>query len=207
MTNINVTPGTGKTVATETVGGVEYGLVKLIDGLAGSSTPLTFQGGAIPVSIQGTIPTHSVAGTVGASVIGTAPVTQAGVWVTSVVGIVTVSSVTGSVLPYAQPDSFVSAITSVITGTASIQVLGTPGSALRNYITHILVTNAATSATQVNIVDAGNIIYSGYAAGSGGGFSATLPVPLKQTSTNLGLFAHTPTQASIYVALVGYKAA
>lgn len=38
MSNINVTPGTGKTVSTDTVGGVEYQYIKIIDGTAGNNS-------------------------------------------------------------------------------------------------------------------------------------------------------------------------
>lgn len=38
MANINVTPGTGKTVSTDSVGGVEYQYIKIIDGTAGANT-------------------------------------------------------------------------------------------------------------------------------------------------------------------------
>lgn len=189
MTNINVTPGTGKVVSTETIGGSEYQNIKLIDGTASSTTPLAFVGGAIPVSILGVV-TGTIVGSLPAG--------------TALLGGIT--SVVGAVALYAQPDSFVSGSPSVITTTASVQVLGAPSGSLRNYVTHILVTNVGVVATTVNIVDAGQVIYSGYATASGGGFSATLPVPLKQPSTALGLFAATVATTSVLVAMSGYKA-
>ena len=80
MSNINVTPGTGKTVSTETIGGVEYQQIKIIDGKVGSSSVLSFVNNGIhlPVSVMGnvTINPTSVSGTVGASIVGTVPVTQ-----------------------------------------------------------------------------------------------------------------------------------
>lgn len=208
MSNINVTPGTGKTVATETIGGIEYGQVKIIDGAVGSSSVLAFvnAGTAIPVSIMGvakvsfTGGSSSVVGVVSvSSIVGSLP---AG---TALIGGIT--SVAGTVTTYAQPDSYVSGSPSIIVTTASIQVLPAPGSALRNYVTNILVTNAGLVAATVNIVDVGNVIYSGYAAASGGGFSATLPVPLKQPTANIGLYAATSATTSVIVAVSGYKAA
>ena len=38
MANINVTPGTGKTVGTDSVGGVEYQKIKIVDGTPGNDT-------------------------------------------------------------------------------------------------------------------------------------------------------------------------
>lgn len=52
MSNINVTEGSGKTVATETIGGVEYGLVKLIDSTAASTTRLGADAGLFLVSAK-----------------------------------------------------------------------------------------------------------------------------------------------------------
>lgn len=153
--------------------------------------------GAVAASISGVV-ISSISGTAGASVIGTVPVTQSGAWTTSVVG--------GPVTLYAPTTSLVSGVTSVITGTASVTVLvGAPGGQ-RNYITHILATNAAATATFVNIFDGGNVVYSGYAAASGGGFSATLPAPLRQSSAQGALCVSTPTQASVVVAVSGYTA-
>lgn len=256
MSNINVTPGSGKTVATESLGGIEYQQIKLIDGKVGSSSVLSFvnNGTAIPVSVMGTITANfggnaSISGTVGASVIGTVPVTQSGAWVASVSGTVgasiigsvpvtltgnpsisgtvgasiigtvpvtfvnssisgqvNVGSVFGAMTPYAQSNSFVSGVTSVITGTTSVLTLAAPSAALFNYITHIAATNGAATGTFVNIVDGGQVIYAGYAAASGGGFSYTLPVPLKQPTSGIGLYAATTAQASVVVAVTGYKA-
>lgn len=162
-----------------------------------SGSVVGFQGGTQITSISGVV-ISSISGTAGASVIGTVPVTQSGAWTTSVVG--------GPVTLYAPTTSLVSGVTSVITGTASVTVLvGAPGGQ-RNYITHILATNAAATATFVNIFDGGNVVYSGYAAASGGGFSATLPAPLRQSSAQGALCVSTPTQASVVVAVSGYTA-
>ncbi len=214
--SINVTPGTGKTVATETIGGVEYQNIKLIDGTAASTTPLSFVAGVLPVSILGTVTVgaHAITGTVTVQGTVTASI-QGAVTIASIQGslpagtalIGGITSIIGAVTPYAQPDSFVSGAPSVITTTASVQVLGAPGSALRNYVTHILATNAGTVSTIVNIVDAGAVIYTGFAAASGGGFSVSLPVPLKQPTANLGLYAVTSATTSVLVSASGFKAA
>ena len=126
---------------------------------------------------------QSVSGTVGASIIGAVPVTL-----------------------YTTTGSIVSGVTSVITGTASVQVLVPPVSGQRNYITQVLVTNGAAVGTFVNLYDAGNVIYAGYAAASGGGFSASFPFPLKQSSVAGNLSAAAITQSSIVVSASGYTA-
>lgn len=106
--------------------------------------------------------------------------------------------------------SLISGAPSVITGTASVLVLAAAPSGQRNYITQVLVTNAAATAAVVNLVEPGGaVVYSGYAAASGGGFSATFPSdsPLKQPTSVLALHAQSSAQASILVSASGYTAA
>jgi hypothetical protein len=249
--NIDVTPGTGKTVATEEIGTTQYQKIKVVGGETGSTSVwgITPDGsakvsvigtvntalistnasiitvgtavanqsvsGTVGASIIGTVPVvqsgtviSSISGNVGASIIGTVPVTQAGSWTQSVVGSVSINSVIGAITVYAQPDSFVSGVTSILTGTSAASVIAAPGASLRNYITQITVTNAAATAAIVDIKDSGaNVLHSGYAAASGGGFTATFPVPLKQLTTNASIDAVPRSQASIIVAASGYKAA
>lgn len=131
----------------------------------------------------------SVSGTVGASIIGTVPVTG------------TLNS------SFTQPSSFVSGVTSVITGTASVQILVPAPAGQRNYITNVLVTNAAAVGTTVELFDAGQVIYVGYAAASGGGFQASFPTALRQSSIAGNLSALSSIQASVYVSASGYTAA
>lgn len=195
MSNINVTPGSGKIVGTETIGGVDYGLVKIIDGTAGATTQLAFVGGALPVSVLGTL------------TVGSHPVTLAGGY-SSVSGLVNIGSIAGSHTLYAQPDSYVLGTTSIITGITAVSVLSAPGASFRNFITHITVTNGSATATYVNIKDSGaSIMYSGYAAASGGGFASSFPVPLRQWSTNASVDVISTAQASITAAISGFKAA
>lgn len=131
----------------------------------------------------------SVSGTVGASIIGTVPVTG------------TLNS------SFTQPSSLVSGVTSVITGTSSVQVLAPAPVLQRNYITNVLVTNAAAVGTTVELFDGGNVIYVGYAAASGGGFSASFPTALRQSSIAGNLSALSTVQASVFVSASGYTAA
>lgn len=241
MTNniIAVTEGTGKNVATETIGTTDYQKIKIVGGETGSTSVLgVTPDGSIKVSVIGVITTNqpsilsiqsgiritSVSGIVQTSVQGTVNISGtpsisgtvniagnpsiSGTVIASIQGNVNIASIFGSLYPYAQPDSFVSGVTSVITGTTAASVVAAPGSALRNYITQVTVTNAAAVGTFVDIKDSGaNILISGFAAASGGGFTATFPVPLKQLTTNASIDVISRTQASVIAAASGFKAA
>ncbi len=229
---IAVTEGSGKNVATTTVGGVDFQNVIV----AGSV--LTISG------------TSSVSGTVGASIIGQLP---AGVqvigsvvalqgtnpWVVNMPSPSVVSyqlagsimavnmpsssvisyqlagsimsgqvtSIIGAITPYAQPNAYVAQTTSIITISTAVSVLGAPGSNLRNYITNILVTNGSATAAFVTIKDSGaSVLASGYAAASGGGFSSSFPVPLRQWTTNASVDVVSSAQASIVATVSGFVA-
>lgn len=220
---IPITPGSGgASVASDLVSGNNYQQIKVVDGALGSinAWKINTDGsaqvsviGTISVSVIGAVPVtfaassnQSVSGTVGASIIGTVPVTGfpanqsvSGTIGASIIGIVPVAL-------YTTPGSIVSGVTSVITGTASVLVLAAPTGVQRNYVTQLLVTNGAATATFVDVVDNGAIIYSGQAAASGGGFSASFPVPLKQPSVASGLYVTTRSQASVIVSASGYTA-
>ena len=83
--------------------------------------------------------------------------------------------------PYTNPENFKYGNTSDITNTTPTTIIaGTASNYL--YVTHILVTNShATVGTFVNITEetSGTVLYTGYAAALGGGFSVTLPTPLR----------------------------
>lgn len=219
--NVNVTEGSGKTVSTEEIGGVQYQKIKVVGGETGSTSVLGVNPDrSISVSIIG-IPTvnitgkSSVSGTVGASVIGTVPVTQSGTSSSSIQGVASVfqagpwttSVVGGPISLYAPTSSYITGVTSVITGTTSVQVLAPAPGGQRNHITQLLVTNAANGGTTVSFYDGGNVIYSGYAAANGGGFALTFPVPLRQASVAGNLSVLTSAQASVLVSASGFTAA
>jgi hypothetical protein len=185
MSNINITEGSGKVVATDTIGGLEYQKVEIYSGqVSVLGTVAVTQSGAWSASIVGTLPS---------SILGTVPVTQSGTFSSSVYG------------TYTTPDNFVSGVTSVMQTTSSVMVLSAPSGTARNYVTHIMATNGGAVGTYVNIVDGGQVIYAGYAAASGGGFSATLPTPLKQPTSVQALYAATTATSSVVVAMSGYK--
>lgn len=189
-----------------------------------SGTP-SISGTVIVTGLQGA----SVSGTIGASIIGqlpagTAPIGSVAVlqgttpWlISSVYGNISGSvvgfqggtrTISGSVLTmFAPVASLVSGVSSIITGTGQTSVLATAPGAQRNYITHLIVTNAAAVGTVVNIMDGPNVMYAGYAAASGGGFASSFPTPLKQSNTVTSVDVKAGTQASVLVAIVGYTAA
>lgn len=116
------------------------------------------------------------------------------------------------VLPYANPENFVSGvITSAMTGTTSTSLVAAPGSGLRNYITTIIVSNAhATVGTDIIIQDGsgGTTLLTIPAAAVYGGAAITLPTPLRQPTANTALYcANVTTGASTKVSAVGYKGA
>ncbi len=183
--NIPITQGTGaSSVAAETVVGISYQQIEVYGG-GGASVLSVNPDGSIKVS---------VIGTVGASIIGSVPVTLSGTINVS-------GSVAGFIVPFA---TSVQGVTSVITGTASVLVLPAPGGTSRNYLSHALITNGSGTATQVSLIDNGKVIWTGWAAANGGGWSENWTVPLPQPTSVLGLYVATSAQASVFVAVNGF---
>lgn len=192
--------------------------------VAGAYQPIVQIGSVLssfPVSLTGSISgavtvigTPSISGTVNiANPLASVVSFQGGSWTTSVFGTTSVSgqvnigSVIGAITLYSQPNSFVSGAASV-NGTVATSILSAPGAGLRNYITQITFTNGGAVGTFVDIKDSGaNILYSGYAAASGGGVAATFNVPIQQPTTNASIDAVPRTATSIMAAISGYKAA
>lgn len=234
QTPVAITPGTGAaSVAAELIAGTSFQQIEVYGG-GGASVLSVNPDGSFKASIIGIpsftisgsssisgavtiVGTPSISGTVnvsglqGASVSGslnivgnpsisgTVAAIQQGAWTTSVVG--------GPLTMYAPSASLVSAVSSVITGTVQTSVLLTAPGAQRNYVTQILVTNGSANGTFVDIMDGPNVVYSGYAAANGGGFSASFPAPFKQATLAQSLDAKPRAQASIIVAISGYTAA
>lgn len=116
------------------------------------------------------------------------------------------------VTPYALAASLVSgAITTAMTGTTSVSLIGAPGGGLRNYITQITVSNShATVGTDVIIQDGsgGTTLYTIPAAAVYGGSVVTFPAPLRQPTTATAIFcANVTTGASTKVSASGFTAA
>ena len=116
------------------------------------------------------------------------------------------------VLPYANPENFVSGcISSAMTGTTSTSLIGAPASGLRNYITQITVSNShATVGTDIIIQDGsgGTTLYVIPAAAVFGGATITFPTPLRQPTTATAIYcANVTTGANTKVSASGYKGA
>ncbi len=191
--NIDVTPGTGKTVATDDVGGAQYQQVKVNIGADGVATPLNAGAGAVA---SGTL--RTTLGSDDPAVVSLAALQAAAVS-------------TGPVLAPTAATPVKGAITTAMTGTTSTSLLAAPGAATYNYITTIIVSNASsTVGTNVLLQDGsgGTTMMTIPAAVNYGGAVITLPVPLKQTTANTALYVQNETTgSSTNVSVVGYTGA
>lgn len=142
------------------------------------------------VTNAGTFAVQAKGSTAESSAIADNPINNGGTAVTAPKTIVhngdavgLVADTTGRLIiaPYSNPENFKSGATSDITGTTATTIIaGTASNFL--YITQILVTNShATVGTFVNLTEetSGTVLYTGYAAALGGGFSLTFPTPLR----------------------------
>jgi hypothetical protein len=116
------------------------------------------------------------------------------------------------VLPYANPENFVSGVTAgQMTATTSTTCVAAPAAGLRNYITTITVSNThATQATDVLIQDGSNgtTLWVVPAAAAQGGAVVTFPTPLRQPTTATAIFVqNVTTGASTKASIAGYKGA
>jgi hypothetical protein len=111
------------------------------------------------------------------------------------------------VFPYAIPELLVQGATAAITGTGDTSVIAAAGVGLRNYITSLTVTNShATVGTVVELKDGTTVIFRGYAAPAGGGFTVTFPTPLRGTANTAINAANLTTGSNTYVSASGFKA-
>ncbi len=182
----------------------------------------------VAIKTAGVTGTQAVGGSVATNVaIGTNPVNlgaqavsaeNAAVTATRLVQLVADLAGKLIVLPYANPENFVSgAITSAMTGTTTTSLLAAPASGLRNYITQITVSNGSTTVpTDIVIQDGsgGTTLYvipapAGTGTGTGAaGASITFPTPLRQPTTATAIFvANVTTGSSTKVSASGYKGA
>ncbi|WP_142249751.1 hypothetical protein [Bradyrhizobium sp. UNPF46] len=110
------------------------------------------------------------------------------------------------VLPYANPENFLNGTTSAITDTTSTTAIGAQGAGIRIYVTSVIVTNShATVGTFVKILDDTTIIWEGYAASLGGGFTQSFPVPLRGTANKDIKIQCVTTGANVIASVAGYK--
>lgn len=113
------------------------------------------------------------------------------------------------VLPYANPENFVTGTTAAMTGTTSTSLVASPGGSLRNYITQISCVNShATVGTFVTVQDGsgGTALLTLAAAAVYGGETVSFPTPLRQPTTATALFvADVTTGANVICSATGYK--
>jgi hypothetical protein len=116
------------------------------------------------------------------------------------------------VLPYANPENFVSgSVTTAMTGTTSTSLIAAPAAGLRNYITSCTFSNEhATVGTSMILQDGsgGTTIWTAPAAAVYGGAQLSWPTPLRQPTTATALFVqNVTTGASTKASCSGYKGA
>ncbi len=123
----------------------------------------------------------------------------------------TIALLKGLIAKYIPVTSFVSGVTAAITDTTVTDVLAAAGASTYNHITSILVTNShATQGTFVTIQEetTATVLWEGYAAAVGGGFSCSFPIPIRQPTANKKIQAKCiTTGTNVIVNVSGYKAA
>lgn len=107
--------------------------------------------------------------------------------------------------PCAGARTFVAGATAAITDTTSTSVIASAGGSLRNCVTAVIVSNShATVGTFVKILDGSTIVWEGYAAAVGGGFSSTFPIPLRGTAATAINCQPVTTGANVICSAQGY---
>jgi len=164
---------------------------------------------AQPLPIQGSAATN-VAITASPLNLGAQAVSSENSAVTTARQVQLVADLVGKliVLPYANPENFVSGRASA-TDTTSTSLIAAPASGLRNYITQITVWNSSATSTYVKIQDGsgGTEIYD-VPAPAGGGATINLPTPLRQPTLATALFfAANASANAIVISASGYKGA
>lgn len=110
------------------------------------------------------------------------------------------------VLPYANPENFVSG-TATATDTTSTSLVASPGGSLRNYITQFTVWNSSATNTYIKIQDGsgGTTLYT-LPCPTVGGSVITLPTPLRQPTTATAIFfAANASANAVFISASGYK--
>lgn len=113
------------------------------------------------------------------------------------------------ILPYANPENFVSGKTAAITGTSDTAVIASAGGSLRNYVTSVTVTNShATVGTEVLVKDGTTELFRVWVSGidkSMNSISIQFPVPLRGTAATAINAANITTGSNTFVSAQGYK--
>lgn len=201
MTKLLVTPDSVALPANQSVNVAQIGGTNTVNGgLAGSQ------------SVGGTVATN-VAISANPLNLGAQAVSSENAAVTTARQVQLVADLVGKliVLPYANPENFVSGVTAAMTATTSTSLIAAPASGLRNYITQCTFSNShATVGTIMNLQDGsgGTTIYSFPAAPAYGGATVSFPTPLRQPTTATALFVvNATTGSNTFAACSGYKGA
>lgn len=109
------------------------------------------------------------------------------------------------VLPYANPENFVSGKTAAMTATTRTAVVAAAGSGVRNYITSFTFANShASVGTEIVIEDGTTELFRVYVK-AGESVCYTLPVPLRSTANTAINATNVTTGSNTYVSAQGYK--
>lgn len=212
--NIDVTPGAGKTVATDEAGGFQHQLVKLAYGNATTAVRAAVGAGAVDTGTPRY--THASDDPVVTGVGAPADAAWSSGSGSMIALLKTIagqvlSSVAQAVFPL--PTTPVSGLNSTpMTTMASTAIagVGQPGSGKFNYITQITVANSdSADGTNVELQDGngGSTFYVIPAAPAYGGATLAFPTPLKQPTSNTALYAKcTSSNASVTVSVTGFQA-
>lgn len=107
--------------------------------------------------------------------------------------------------PCAGSRTFVNGTTAAITDTTSTSIIASAGGSIRNCVSAVIVTNShATVGTFVKILDGSTIIWEGYAAAAGGGFSSSFAIPLRGTAATAVNCQPVTTGANVICSAAGY---
>jgi hypothetical protein len=188
---VNVTAGNAGQVDLTSVAGTAI----VNGGVAGSQ------------SVGGTVATN-VAITANPLNLGAQAVSSENAAVTTARQVQLVADLVGKliVLPYANPENFVSGAATA-TDTTSTSLIAAPASGLRNYITQITVWNSSAVNTYIKIQDGsgGTTLYT-LPCPTVGGSVITLPTPLRQPTTATAIFfAANASANAVFVSASGFK--
>jgi hypothetical protein len=219
--NVTANAGSGgATFATDDVSGVHYPIGKLAFGALDTATIVSSANPLPAVVTQATaaaLKVEAVGAAAHDAAVSGNPTRVAGRAASATLAAVTngdtcdiVTDLNGKIvtMPYSAPEVTVSGATAAITGTSVTEVVAAGAASVRNYVTSILVTNShATVGTLVEIRDGTTtVLWRGYAAPAGGGFSCHFPKPLRGTAATAINAYNITTGSSTYVCAAGFQA-
>jgi hypothetical protein len=198
--NINVTPGTGATVAAESDGTALHQQVLLEWGASGTQTrvsatnPLPVQGAAASGATAAGNPVQT-----GGAATNVEPTA-----VTTGQAVAAAYTLTGKQIqqPYANPENTLNGSVQS-TDSSTHTLLAAQGSGVRSYINAIQLTNTSTTGTLVTLTDGTSTIY--LPAPAGGGCVIPLPTPFRSAANTAVTIQATTGVSTIYVSCMGYK--